>query len=149
VIFAPPETGDLLKCSVLLLSDTTFSINNRSAYVALMPNIPLRAAYTFRNTTPPVVPDPTCNPVVALSVTATFSTSTFGRSIVTAPMSGTDGAYLRTPNPRTTLPDERTINARTRLLARTPALGFEPSHSWLLASSWKKVPGTTCARAPT
>ena len=40
----------------------------------------------------PTVPPPTNKPVVELSVNAMFSTRMLGSSIVTAPMSGTDGA---------------------------------------------------------
>ena len=97
-----------------------------------------------------VVPEPTCSAVVEVSVMATFSTSTPGRSTVTAPMSGTDGAKRRTPRPRTTLLSERIMRARTRSLARTDEpVGSEPNHSWFAAWSWKKVPGPTSASEPT
>jgi hypothetical protein len=102
--------------------------------------------YKFRNVTPLVVvpPDPTCNPVVAESVIATFSTTTFGFSTVTAPMSGTDGAYRRTPNPRTTLDAELIRNACTKSLARTdfPA-GSVPNHNVFADSSKKNDPAPT------
>jgi hypothetical protein len=94
--------------------------------------------YTFRTVTPLIVepPAPTCNAVVAESVIATFSNVTFGFSTVTAPMSGTDGANRRIPNPRTTLDAELIRIACTRSDARTEAPdGFDPNHNVLAPSS--------------
>ena len=66
-------------------------------------------------------------PMVAESMTVTFSSFTPGRSTVTAPMWKMEGEKRRTPMPRTTLLAACTLSALTRVLASTVLpFGFVP-----------------------
>ena len=78
--------------------------------------MPLRSMATSRSFTPLLS---TCIPVVALSVMVTWSKTTSGASTVTVPMCGTEGAYLRKPIPRISMPALRTRSARDCALAVT------------------------------
>ena len=62
---------------------------------------------------------PTWRPDVALSTICRLLTVTSGRSTVTAPIVGTEGAYRRTLMPSIVVPGARTLIALGKSLART------------------------------